>query len=1831
MKNKFGFIPIVLPVLVMVLIIGLINLTGPQTAQAQQAGNVDEVDARLSALTLTVGMLSPVFAADVANYTAKVDNTVPSVDVTGTPAESDYTATYSLSSSPPSGWSISGNSVTLGVPGTARVTVTVTVTEDGATAPKTATYVIGLTKMQADVHLNGPRLTSISISGISDGDLMRKYGPNGFHGSINYYTASLDYDVQSVTVDPTEANTEITSTISPGKVGLYVSSETEHRVPLSVGDNIITVSTKATGSDAVYTFVITRQAPELGTNGIDLVTNLAGDTDPEFTYSANTRTYDVTVGYEVDSTTVVADPSGETRRVVKSITPSDMDDSTEDDLATLAVENHDIRLTSGETSTIVISVDHWLATERSDDEATVGSTSTGKYTVNIKREQPKLGPATADASDGLQLQYGVNTVPGENVGTDGGFGLDPVYDPDTTAYKATVPYQYGFVTIVTSPQTASPPGETLAALLTGQHSMDARPGINGYQVELAPGVTKTVTVTARSATAKNSKTDYNLALTRDATPLDSLALCEGDEATCEATNADAGTPELDGEPLAATDITDPQIGLMPPGTSTPHEFNSATSTYSAVVNYAVNSVTTAASNTGLTPATNREISISTSSAGYKAVEISTANLVVGDNEIGVRSGVPGNTSTYEVTVRRESPKPMLMFTLVDGNNIALGVGTATLVLDAQSNTYNLQGETGDAFSNDDLLLMDSIRVSTGALDVGVRVSSDQVTVPLASAYLEIPNLPDGNFSINFEVRYKTGDGDAEDATTHIINVSRPVNAVPMFDANDPLDGREIVLLHGEQFSPLGINPPVTLPHASGGNGDLSYMLMGDEAKGTARIPADLGFDLPQGRSSDGQLTGVPRILDESDAATHYLVLKVSDSDALTGGADEDTINFSIRIVRDRTQVTQTPVVIPDLAELFDIEVRYREDGETKTAKLSRDFDPDYKSYSATVPTDVDDVDIHVLASSSAEVLLQDKATSVKVPGVTRNMLTGTQHQWNGHKIALGSVAPVNNVYTIGVGDGDAEMDYSLNVIREGNTPARFASNTKLVRKYYEGIELNDINGYLAHEELPVAMGGNGASSTWMYSLARRLDTAPEDAGDFLGLTLMNMGPGATGEMPPYLMGTPDLDTGAQDRDIRRLSDHSEVYALYSVKDKDKDVSAGDGDTLDVDIYVYRNLALKSYTVDGVTVSDLDTSTRMYRDSRTYRYSDTDIKTYTVSVAHNATMATVSANAWDTVGADVSVTSPADADAQAAGHQVSLSPGANEVTITVENGAISATHVLNLSRPGLQATSIVVREDEDERTDRVSGEGVKLSPAFDREVTEYTAMVETWVRSVQIEVEAADPNARLLVNAFEIQDPPGYAVVNVPNIGDASPNVITVGVQLGSAEPEDYTVSVTRKADTAPAFAEEMEDLTRTVDRKLKYAIELPKAEGGNGDPVYSVIDEELPTGLTFDAATRKITGMPTLDEGYSSDFEVTYMVADSDGNTAASDGDSMTFTITITHDDVSEMEVVEDPIDPADRNKLSDLIVTYDQPALDVEDKVASLSPAFSPDSGGPYSVNVPHDGTNVQVTTVPAVTEAVIAINNVRIAGGVKLDLPPVARIVVTHPELAGEMVYTLNTVGGSDTAPSFGDTTVEDMTYVSDEEIDPMTLPTASGGEGAITYSLMDHEGRTAPEGLEFTAGTRTLSGTPTLLRDAIETTYRMTYMATDENGDSDSLAFMITVCDADEVSGCSSTVGPVDPDPEPMPITDLTATRSADGMSVDLEWPAVSGATRHIVFLISGASLEAEGAALEDYDLITNGSATTHSFSGLDAAQDYTIVLVSGTPAWQLPWDEAMSAGN
>ena len=90
-------------------------------------------------------------------------------------------------------------------------------------------------------------------------------------------------------------------------------------------------------------------------------------------------------------------------------------------------------------------------------------------------------------------------------------------------------------------------------------------------------------------------------------------------------------------------------------------------------------------------------------------------------------------------------------------------------------------------------------------------------------------------------------------------------------------------------------------------------------------------------------------------------------------------------------------------------------------------------------------------------------------------------------------------------------------------------------------------------------------------------------------------------------------------------------------------------------------------------------------------------------------------------------------------------------------------------------------------------------------------------------------------------------------------------------------------------------------------------------------------------------------------------------------------------------------------------------------------------------------------------------------------------------------------------DTTPEFAeDSGPGDQAYTMDTQIETLTLPEASGGNGALSYSL-------SPDvsGLSFDAGTRQLTGTPdTAAR------YEMTYTVTDEDGDTDTLMFFIAV---------------------------------------------------------------------------------------------------------------------
>ncbi len=87
---------------------------------------------------------------------------------------------------------------------------------------------------------------------------------------------------------------------------------------------------------------------------------------------------------------------------------------------------------------------------------------------------------------------------------------------------------------------------------------------------------------------------------------------------------------------------------------------------------------------------------------------------------------------------------------------------------------------------------------------------------------------------------------------------------------------------------------------------------------------------------------------------------------------------------------------------------------------------------------------------------------------------------------------------------------------------------------------------------------------------------------------------------------------------------------------------------------------------------------------------------------------------------------------------------------------------------------------------------------------------------------------------------------------------------------------------------------------------------------------------------------------------------------------------------------------------------------------------------------------------------------------------------------------------------APFFGDASVDDQFWVLGTALN-LVLPEATGGNGAITYSLTP---LTLPTGISFTASSRILSGTPTAAK--VAATY--TYTATDTDGDTATLTFRI-----------------------------------------------------------------------------------------------------------------------
>ena len=248
----------------------------------------------------------------------------------------------------------------------------------------------------------------------------------------------------------------------------------------------------------------------------------------------------------------------------------------------------------------------------------------------------------------------------------------------------------------------------------------------------------------------------------------------------------------------------------------------------------------------------------------------------------------------------------------------------------------------------------------------------------------------------------------------------------------------------------------------------------------------------------------------------------------------------------------------------------------------------------------------------------------------------------------------------------------------------------------------------------------------------------------------------------------------------------------------------------------------------------------------------------------------------------------------------------------------------------------------------------------------------------------------------------------------------------------------------------------------------------------------LPTGLSFDAAARQLTGTPTTPGVYA----LTYTATDNDGDTA-----TQTLSLTVEAD-------------------ASPSFGAGTVAGQSYEQFVAISALALPAATGGNgalvYSLSATtSDGTVDSADTLPA-----------------GLDFAAGTRTLYGTPTSAGTyaMTYSASDEDGDnvslsfqlvvDSVPTLANANIGNHAYVKDQAIDALVLPQAEGGTGTVSYSLTasTSDGTLAsslPAGLAFAASTRTLSGTPTAAG-----TYTMTYTATDTDSDSDARTFELTV---------------------------------------------------------------------------------------------------------------------
>ena len=419
------------------------------------------------------------------------------------------------------------------------------------------------------------------------------------------------------------------------------------------------------------------------------------------------------------------------------------------------------------------------------------------------------------------------------------------------------------------------------------------------------------------------------------------------------------------------------------------------------------------------------------------------------------------------------------------------------------------------------------------------------------------------------------------------------------------------------------------------------------------------------------------------------------------------------------------------------------------------------------------------------------------------------------------------------------------------------------------------------------------------------------------------------------------------------------------------------------------------------------------------------------------------------------------------------------TLTIPSNAISGTATIIITpRSRLPGTIRVGSPDSDRDADapgiQIEDDGLTLNPV-----------------DIKIKKEIAATADAITLSQERIRE-------------DAGETAIELKVSLTEALVEDETVRLTVLPTGAvlPSGATVTNTPTRDVNYKLVF-----------GPPFI------IPAGATEGTTTLTITPVNDTDVVQRGAIYIqvtvgavlatrTIVIADDDAN-------SMNIALTVDPATISEGGGATDVVVTGTLDgKVFDanvfLILTIDSDPKDTDangnvvdvveatrdiDYVARMRPLTIPAGSvsGTTTITITPDddksaeGDEIIRVTVPYDNNQISA----QYADGAAVELT------------VGTADITLKDTGAGG-VPSFADVAIDDQTYVVGTAIADWVLPEASGGDGALTYSVS-----TLPAGLEFDAATRTLGGTPTE-----STVVEVTYTATDDDGDTAMLTFTIAI---------------------------------------------------------------------------------------------------------------------